>query len=42
MGETFRNLFTGEMIKKVERNKQGVIPAGEMFANFPVAMMEKV
>jgi (1->4)-alpha-D-glucan 1-alpha-D-glucosylmutase len=41
-GETFRNLFTGEMIEKVERNGQGVIPVGKIFANFPVAMMEKV
>jgi (1->4)-alpha-D-glucan 1-alpha-D-glucosylmutase len=41
-GGTFRNLFTDEIIEKVKRNVEGQLSLGEVFANFPVAMLEKI
>ncbi len=41
-GGTFRNLFTDETIEKVKRDGEGLLSLGEVFANFPVAMLEKV
>jgi (1->4)-alpha-D-glucan 1-alpha-D-glucosylmutase len=41
-GGTFRNLFTDEIIEKVKRNGEGQLSLGEVFANFPVAMLEKI
>jgi (1->4)-alpha-D-glucan 1-alpha-D-glucosylmutase len=41
-GGTFRNLFTDEIIGKVKRNGEGLLPLSEVFMNFPVAMLEKV
>jgi (1->4)-alpha-D-glucan 1-alpha-D-glucosylmutase len=41
-GGTFRNLFTDEIIEKVERNGEGRLPLGKIFASFPVATLEKV
>jgi len=41
-GGTFRNLFTDETIEKVKRDGEGLLSLGEVFANFPVAMLEEV
>jgi (1->4)-alpha-D-glucan 1-alpha-D-glucosylmutase len=41
-GGTFRNLFTDEIIEEVRRNGEGLLSLGKVFANFPVAMLEKV
>ena len=42
VGNHFRNLFTGETIDRVEQSGKGGIPLAEVFAHFPVAMLEKV
>jgi (1->4)-alpha-D-glucan 1-alpha-D-glucosylmutase len=41
-GSNFRNILTDEIIKKVDRDGQGGLPLAEVFANFPVAMLEKI
>jgi (1->4)-alpha-D-glucan 1-alpha-D-glucosylmutase len=41
-GGTFRNLFSDEIIEKVKRNGEDLLSLGEVFAHFPVAMLEKV
>jgi (1->4)-alpha-D-glucan 1-alpha-D-glucosylmutase len=39
--DLFYNIFTGELIKTVEQNGQRGLPLGEVFAHFPVAMLER-
>jgi (1->4)-alpha-D-glucan 1-alpha-D-glucosylmutase len=41
-GRRFRNIFTGETVGKVSRNGEGLLPLSEVFASFPVAMLEQV
>jgi (1->4)-alpha-D-glucan 1-alpha-D-glucosylmutase len=41
-GETFRNIFTGETVPRVEKNGEGALPLHQVFSNFPVAMLEKI
>ena len=41
-GEEFRNIFTGERVKRVRQNGQGGIALKDIFKNFPVAMLEKI
>ena len=40
-GDEFRNIFTDEIVKKVRRDGEGLLPVGEVLANFPVAMLER-
>ena len=40
--DEFRNIFTGETASVVQRNDQRVLIVGEVFANFPVAMLEAI
>jgi (1->4)-alpha-D-glucan 1-alpha-D-glucosylmutase len=37
--ERCRNVFTGELHDLIERDGRAVIPLGEVFANFPVALL---
>jgi (1->4)-alpha-D-glucan 1-alpha-D-glucosylmutase len=41
-GETFRNIFTGETLQRIEKNGEVALPLREVFSNFPVAMLEKI
>jgi len=41
-GNHFRNIFTNETVEKVEQNGQGKLLLSEVFANFPVAMLETI
>jgi (1->4)-alpha-D-glucan 1-alpha-D-glucosylmutase len=41
-GKTFRNIFTGETLQRIEKNREGALPLREVFSNFPVAMLEKI
>jgi (1->4)-alpha-D-glucan 1-alpha-D-glucosylmutase len=38
----FSNLFTGETLGLVERDGKAVLPLDQIFANFPVAMLEAI
>jgi (1->4)-alpha-D-glucan 1-alpha-D-glucosylmutase len=40
-GNKFNNIFTGETIEETEQDGQGGLALGEIFANFPVALLEK-
>lgn len=37
----FRNLFTGEVVGTVNRDGQAALAVGEVFASFPVALLER-
>jgi (1->4)-alpha-D-glucan 1-alpha-D-glucosylmutase len=41
-GKTFRNIFTGETLQRIEKDGEGVLLFREVFSNFPVAMLEKI
>jgi (1->4)-alpha-D-glucan 1-alpha-D-glucosylmutase len=41
-GKTFRNIFTGETLQRIEKNGEGALPLREVFSNFPVVMLEKI
>jgi (1->4)-alpha-D-glucan 1-alpha-D-glucosylmutase len=41
-GKRFRNIFTGEAVEKVNQHGKSLLPLSEVFANFPVAMLERV
>jgi (1->4)-alpha-D-glucan 1-alpha-D-glucosylmutase len=41
-GNQFQNIFTGKTIQGVDQNGQKGLPLSEIFAHFPVAMLEKV
>jgi maltooligosyltrehalose synthase len=41
-GKTFRNIFTGETLQRIEKKGEGALPLREVFSNFPVAMLEKI
>jgi (1->4)-alpha-D-glucan 1-alpha-D-glucosylmutase len=41
-GKTFRNIFTGETLQRIEKNGEGTLSLREVFSNFPVAMLEKI
>lgn len=41
-GDQFQNIFTGETIQKFDQDGQKALPLSEIFAHFPVAMLEKV
>jgi (1->4)-alpha-D-glucan 1-alpha-D-glucosylmutase len=41
-GKTFRNVFTGETLQRIEKDGEGALPLHEVFSNFPVAMLEKI
>jgi (1->4)-alpha-D-glucan 1-alpha-D-glucosylmutase len=36
----FLNIFTGEIVKPVKQNGKRALTLGEMFAHFPVALLE--
>lgn len=40
-GGTYRNVFTGEVLTEIERNGKKRLPLGEIFARFPVALLEQ-
>ena len=40
--ERFRNIFTGEMVDTTDRDGKSKLILGQVFANFPVAMLEAV
>jgi (1->4)-alpha-D-glucan 1-alpha-D-glucosylmutase len=40
-GKEFNNIFTGETITRIERDGEGALALHEVFANFPVAMLER-
>lgn len=40
VGQTFRNIFTGETVKALESEGSVVLPLKEIFASFPVALLE--
>jgi len=40
MGKRFNNLFTEEVIKRVEEDGKAILPLVELFANFQVALLE--
>lgn len=39
-GDQFQNIFTGETIQRVDQDGQKTLPLSEIFAHFPVAMLE--
>jgi (1->4)-alpha-D-glucan 1-alpha-D-glucosylmutase len=39
-GKTFPNIFTGETLQTIEREGQAALSLGQLFACFPVAMLE--
>jgi (1->4)-alpha-D-glucan 1-alpha-D-glucosylmutase len=41
-GRPFRNIFTGETLQTIEREGQGALRLGQLFAYFPVAMLEGI
>jgi (1->4)-alpha-D-glucan 1-alpha-D-glucosylmutase len=41
-GKTFRNIFTGETLQRIEKKGEGALPLHKVFSNFPVAMLEKI
>jgi (1->4)-alpha-D-glucan 1-alpha-D-glucosylmutase len=41
-GKTFRNIFTGETLQRIEKDGEGALFLREVFSNFPVAMLEKI
>jgi (1->4)-alpha-D-glucan 1-alpha-D-glucosylmutase len=41
-GITFRNVFTGELLQRIKKNREGVLPLHQVFSNFPVALLEKI
>ncbi len=41
-GDQFRDIFTGQTIQAVDHNGDKALPLGEIFAHFPVAMLERV
>jgi (1->4)-alpha-D-glucan 1-alpha-D-glucosylmutase len=41
-GDAFYNIFTGETLRRMEREGQGALPLDQVFAHFPVAMLKKV
>jgi (1->4)-alpha-D-glucan 1-alpha-D-glucosylmutase len=41
-GSNFQNIFTGETVSAVEREGKVVLALDQVFANFPVAMLEKL
>jgi len=41
-GNKFRNIFTEETVRVVEQDAKRVLTLGEVFANFPVAMLESI
>jgi (1->4)-alpha-D-glucan 1-alpha-D-glucosylmutase len=41
-GENFRNIFTGETLRRIEKDREGTLPLREVFSNFPVAMLERI
>ncbi len=40
VGESYRNIFTGETVEAVQREGKPVLPLGHVFATFPVALLE--
>lgn len=40
-GDKFINVFTGEMVSVIEGDGERVVNLAEVFANFPIAMLEK-
>jgi (1->4)-alpha-D-glucan 1-alpha-D-glucosylmutase len=40
-GDKFRNIFTGENIQTIQKDEQRVLALSEIFAHFPVAMLER-
>ena len=42
IGERFRNIFTGEMVEVIGRDGKNRLILGQVFANFPVAMLETI
>jgi (1->4)-alpha-D-glucan 1-alpha-D-glucosylmutase len=40
-GDTFRNVFTGEVVTEVEREGKKRLLLGRVFASFPVALLER-
>ena len=41
-GDKFRNIFTNEMIEAEIEEGEKVLTLNKVFANFPVAMLEKI
>jgi (1->4)-alpha-D-glucan 1-alpha-D-glucosylmutase len=41
-GARFANLFTGEILQAVPEGDQSILMLGEVFAHFPVALLEKI
>jgi maltooligosyltrehalose synthase len=39
-GQTYRNVFTGETVAALEGEQSVVLPLREIFASFPVALLE--
>jgi len=39
-GDEFKNILTGEVLKKIEGEGEGTLALGEVFAHFPVALLE--
>jgi (1->4)-alpha-D-glucan 1-alpha-D-glucosylmutase len=39
-GNKFRNIFTEETVRAVEQDAKRVLPLGEVFASFPLGLME--
>jgi (1->4)-alpha-D-glucan 1-alpha-D-glucosylmutase len=39
-GDEFRNIFTGEITQTIQKDEQRVLSLSELFAHFPVAMLE--
>ena len=41
-GEKYRNIFTGEVVSTVSYKDAVILYLSEIFANFPVALMERI
>jgi (1->4)-alpha-D-glucan 1-alpha-D-glucosylmutase len=40
-GDTYRNIFTGEVVTEIKQDGKRTLRLGEVFASFPVALLEK-
>ncbi len=40
-GDTYRNIFTGELVTEIKQDGKRKLLLGEVFASFPVALLER-
>jgi len=40
-GDSYRNIFTGEVVTEIKQDGKRTLHLGEVFASFPVALLER-